>query len=155
MEYYFSHTPIALDQKLIEKINLAQKTLDIAIYTLTKKEIVNAIIAAKQRGVIVRMICDKGQSTTPYQLDDIKNLQANHIPIKVNTHAGLMHLKVTIIDQQIITFGSYNYTKAATLHNDELLVIIIDPVTALDFTHQFEKMWYDTKKFMTLPTLTP
>ncbi|MGL4736607.1 MAG: phospholipase D-like domain-containing protein [Cellulosilyticaceae bacterium] len=149
MEYYFSHsTP--LDEKLIIQINQAKSTLDIAIYTITKKEIVNAIIAAKERGVTVRLICDKEQIHTPAEHDDILNFQSHQIPIKINSHAGLMHLKITIIDHTTILFGSYNYTKAATLLNDELLVLLDDALIAKDFSQQFETMWQDQKHFIAL-----
>lgn len=151
MEYYFSRTSTTpLDEKLISQINHAHKTLDIAIYTITKKEIVNAIIAAHERGVTVRLICDKDQIHTPSEHDDILNFQSHNIPIKINSHAGLMHLKLTIIDHHIVLFGSYNYTKAATIYNDELLVIIQDASIAQAFTRQFDSMWQNPKHFVTL-----
>ncbi|MGL4343901.1 MAG: phospholipase D-like domain-containing protein [Cellulosilyticaceae bacterium] len=150
MEYYFTRSKIALDQKLIEKINLATKTLDIAIYSLTKNEIVDAIIAAKHRGVIVRIICDQDQAASRYEAKDIENLKNNNIPIKVNAHSGLMHLKISIIDQKIITLGSYNYSKAATTSNDEVLAIVESETDAQAFTAQFEKMWHDNTRFKSI-----
>lgn len=143
MDYYFSRTSIALDKKLIEQINSAHQSLDIAIYSLTRDQIVNAILAAKSRGVVVRIICDREQANAKYSLQDILKLQAALIPIKVNIHSGLMHLKTCIIDQTTVTLGSYNYTKSATLENDEILAVVHDPVIANGFLTHFNSMWED------------
>lgn len=150
MNYYFTHTGVEVDQKLIEKINTAQKTLEIAIYALTRNEIVNAIVAAKQRGVVVRVICDREQANSKYELKDMETLKMHQIPVKVNTHSGLMHLKITIIDEIIVALGSYNYTKAATLENDEVLVIVEEESLATASRERFEEMWNDSKRYKNL-----
>jgi phosphatidylserine/phosphatidylglycerophosphate/cardiolipin synthase-like enzyme len=46
-------------------------------------------------------------------------------------------------------FGdSYNYTNEATYENDEVLVIIHDPVAAQDFGNEFQSMWSDSKNYV-------
>jgi phosphatidylserine/phosphatidylglycerophosphate/cardiolipin synthase-like enzyme len=49
------HTSIQ-KKMLIDVINSAKETLDIAIYSLTHPDIVAAIKEAKKRGVVVRII---------------------------------------------------------------------------------------------------
>ena len=126
MNYYFSKGNKLISHHLIDLINSAQKNIDIAIYSLTKKEIVAAIINAKNRGVEVRLITDRRESQTPYEKKQLLLLNNSNIPIKINSHSGLMHLKITIVDSELIALGSYNYTDAATYDNDEVILIIND-----------------------------
>ncbi|MGL5675092.1 MAG: phospholipase D-like domain-containing protein [Cellulosilyticaceae bacterium] len=147
MAYYFSRVGVALDKKLIEQIDLAKYTLDIAIYAITRNEIVNSIIAAAKRGVVVRIICDKQQGVSKYEAVDIQTLKDAKIPLKANAYSGLMHLKMSIIDDQVVTLGSYNYTAAATVENDEVLIILSDKEVIAGCKQRFEAMWKDTKNY--------
>ena len=119
-------------------------TLDIAIYSLTHPVIVEAINSAAKRGVRVRIISDKIQSAGATQKHAINDLLLNNIPIKINDHSGLMHLKMSIIDGAITTIGSYNYSMNASERNDEIMIIDRNPTTAALCQAEFNKMWNDT-----------
>lgn len=146
-EYYFTQADQHPEKALIDVINSSAQTLDIAIYSLTHPEIVASIKEAKKRGVAVRIISDKIQSAGKSQTEAMKLLGSASIPMKINKHSGLMHLKVTIADKKIATTGSYNYSKAASTDNDEVLMVIHNEDIAKSFTEQFERMWNDTKGF--------
>jgi phosphatidylserine/phosphatidylglycerophosphate/cardiolipin synthase-like enzyme len=132
---------------LVNVIGEAKNKLDIAIYSLTFPDIVQAILDAKNHGVQVRIISDKTEAKTKYQSAALQQLADVGIPIKINTHSGLMHLKVSIIDGKMFTTGSFNYSKAASTTNDEVLVVDRDPAAAAKWDKQFERMWNDTKGF--------
>lgn len=146
-EYYFTQQSHDLDKQLIKVINSSKKYLDVAIYTITKQNIADAIISAKKRGVIVEVITDKDQATNEYQAKILKQFKSAGIPIKVNTHDGIMHLKVTIVDNSIVTSGSYNYSETATTLSDEVLIVINNPSVAKTFYSEFSKMWKDTNNY--------
>jgi phosphatidylserine/phosphatidylglycerophosphate/cardiolipin synthase-like enzyme len=147
ISYYFSQENQQPDVQLINVINSANNTLDIAIYSITKPNIVNAIIAAENRGVSVRIITDKIESNTASESQELSALQNAGIPIEINTHSGLMHMKVTIADNSIVTTGSYNYTNNATYENDEVLLVINNPTIAQNWDTEFNNMWNDTTRF--------
>jgi len=148
IQYYFPRDNQPPKPVLIGIINNATEKLDIAIYSLTDKDIANAIAAAKQRGVNVRVITDATQSAGKYQQSALDTLRNAGITIKINKHSGLMHLKVTIADSKIATTGSFNYSSGAEEDNDEVFVVINNAQTAADFESQFERMWNDTKGFI-------
>jgi phosphatidylserine/phosphatidylglycerophosphate/cardiolipin synthase-like enzyme len=148
LEYYFPRAGQHPDQELINVINSAKSNLDIAIYSLTKDDIVQAIAAAKGRGATVRIISDKEESDNKYQAQALATLASVGIPIKINHHSGLMHMKVTIADDSTVTTGSYNYTNEATDENDEVLVIIHDSTVAQNFDNEFQSMWSDNKNYI-------
>lgn len=147
IEYYFSEEHQEPDQHLISVINSANSTLDIEIYSLTKKDIANAIVSDKKRNVNVRVMTDSEQSRTKSQKEELQILKDANIPIKINSHKGILHDKVTIADGKIVTSGSFNYTNNATDYNDENLIIIHDNKIAGDFDKEFNVMWNDVSRF--------
>lgn len=133
--------------ELIKIIRSADKTLDMAIYSFTDMDIADAVVACAGRGVPVRVISDKTQSGNEYQKKVLDRLKKEKIPVKVDAHSGIMHLKVTIADGKTATTGSYNYTKSADQVNDEVFVVLRDEDLAQEFEREFESMWNDDKRF--------
>ena len=138
------------DLELIKLMKNAKDTLYISIYTLTKTNIVDAIIKAKKRGIEVHVITDAKQSENKYQLAQIERLTAVDVPVLINTHEGIMHLKEMIVDNTIVTVGSYNWTESATTKNDEIMLTIRDAKMAQDCGIRYKAMWYDTIHFAPL-----
>jgi len=148
LQYYFPRNDQDPKPVLIGIINNSKEQLDIAIYSITDQDIANAIVDAKQRGVNVRILTDATQSAGKSQTAALDILRDAGITIKINKHSGLMHLKVTIADKQIVTTGSFNYSKAAENQNDEVFVVVNNTQVASDFTNEFERMWNDTSGFI-------
>ncbi|MBL0388513.1 DUF1669 domain-containing protein [Tumebacillus sp. ITR2] len=147
VQWAFTQADQHPDKVLTEQIGKATKTLDIAIYSLTEDGIVQGILDAKKRGVTVRIITDKQQMGNKTQTEKLKLLKKSGIPIKYNTHSGLMHLKVTIIDGVECTTGSFNYSNQASTSNDEVLLVVKDAKATQAFEDQFQRMWDDKKGF--------
>ncbi|SDN33536.1 PLD-like domain-containing protein [Paenibacillus sp. yr247] len=145
--FFFTQAGQHPEKSLIDGINSSKESLDIAIYSITHPDIVNAIKAAKKRGVNVRMITDKTELKSKTQEEALKLLDSAGIPIKINKHSGLMHLMMTVTDKKVVSTGSYNFSKAASTTNDEVLVVISNETAAKAFSEQFERMWNDTKGF--------
>ncbi|TCP23747.1 phospholipase D-like protein [Scopulibacillus darangshiensis] len=132
--------------KISGLIDQTKETLDIAIFLITKTKIIPRIIQAKKRGVDVRVITDRGQSTQ-YSKKAIDNLVDDGIPVKVNNHQGNMHLKLMIADNKVVCSGSYNFTKSAEEKNDEMIVIIKSKEIANEWTRRYDQMWNDEINF--------
>jgi len=135
------------DQALIQLAHSAHIYLDAACYTFTLDTVVgDELIAAEERGVRVRVILDHSQGVQRWS--QTSRLLHAGIPVKVNTHSGLMHDKFLVADGNSVATGSFNWTKAAVERNDENLVVFTDePRIAATFAAQFEKMWTDTARF--------
>lgn len=147
LQYYFPRGGQAPEPVLISMINGAKSSLDIAIYSFTDTDIADAVISAKRRGVSVRVISDRECSQNSSQARVLNELKSAGIPVKLNTHTGLMHLKVTIADKSVVTTGSFNYTKSAENENDEVFVVLNSKQAARNFDSQFARMWNDASKF--------
>ncbi len=133
------------DVLLMQTIDRAKRSLDIAIYSITNEDIVASILKAKERGVKVRLITDASASHFAPQQRMLALLLRAGIPIKENRpKTGLMHLKLTIVDDQWVAWGSYNYSWSASTINDEMLTVLQDPLFAQQCTHEFNRLWTST-----------
>lgn len=147
VEYYFPRGGQPAKPALIGILKSAKTSLDMAVYSFTDTDIASAVVADKKRGVAVRVITDSQCAANRYQKTVLSELKAAGIPVKINTHDGLMHLKVSIVDRSVATTGSFNYTKGAENENDEVFVVLRSPKAATDFETQFARMWSDTGDF--------
>lgn len=140
-EVYFPQQNQDPSLRLTELYGSCNQTLDIAIYSLTHPVIVKAIGDAYKRGVQVRIITDKVQASGNTQKHAMNDLLTIGIPIKVDSHSGLMHLKMSTIDRNITTTGSYNYSMGASEDNDEIFVVIKEAWFAEVCQQEFNRMW--------------
>lgn len=133
--------------RLVALYEEARQSLYLASYGLTYPPIVRALVAAKKRGVDVRVITDRAKLDDQKQRAALETLRLAGIPIKVNRHDGLMHLKQAIVDDRVNTSGSMNQTTSAARYNDERLDILHDPVSTHRAKEKFLKMWADHSRY--------
>ena len=122
----------------------AKTDIDVAVFNLSHPDIVKAIIQAHKRGIKVRVITDQGEIKGSVQKQTVNRLVGSGIEVKVNTHPGLMHLKMSIVDNLTVATGSCNYTKSASEKNDEMLVLLRDPAFAEACQREFNRMWNES-----------
>lgn len=56
-----------------------------------------------------------------------------------------MHHKFMIIDNQILTFGSFNWTSQAVTGNLESLLVTNDQLIVKPFCTEFQRLWDETQ----------
>ena len=117
---YFSPSYKALYEGIIPRINLAQKRIYISMFLITEKNIVDALINAKKRGVDVKLIIEANHAGEKYSKHEI--LRQAEIPVKVENWGGKMHSKAAIIDDHCFISSSTNWTSSAFEYNDENLL---------------------------------
>jgi phosphatidylserine/phosphatidylglycerophosphate/cardiolipin synthase-like enzyme len=91
--------------------------IDVIMYRITDDRHVDAIIAAHQRGVPVRMIVEQVEYrvTKRYQHSyNVDRLIAAGIPVRQRKHQGSNHQKLTLLrGQQMAIFGSQNWSQTS------------------------------------------
>jgi phosphatidylserine/phosphatidylglycerophosphate/cardiolipin synthase-like enzyme len=125
----------------------ARRYIYVAIFGITYPPIVKALVAAHKRGVDVRVISDRERLNDPKQQAALETLRLAGIPIKINRHENLMHLKQVVMDDEINTSGSMNQTGSGNRYNDERLDVFTDPVTSAKARDKFLSMWKDTERY--------
>jgi phosphatidylserine/phosphatidylglycerophosphate/cardiolipin synthase-like enzyme len=124
---------------ILAELGRTRKTADICVFTITDDRIAQAIVAAHQRGVQLRIITDNDK-----QYDggsDVERLRRAGIALKVDETEHHMHHKFAILDGETLLNGSYNWTRSASAFNEENLVVTSDRKLISTFSHQFAKMW--------------
>lgn len=136
---YYSLDKKQNDKVIVDLISKSKKYIYFAIYTFTKDNIANALIDAKNRGVLVCGIMDAGQSETSFEKPIIEKLMSAGIPIETQKSAGLMHIKA-IVSENAYAIGSYNWTESATVSNDEILEVGTDKKITNEYLEIIKKV---------------
>jgi phosphatidylserine/phosphatidylglycerophosphate/cardiolipin synthase-like enzyme len=136
-------------QRLTERIQAAQYSIDFCFYNLTHALVAQALVAAKQRGVRVRVITERDNRST-----QIADLVAAGIPViddayGNNDGSGYMHNKFAVFDywdkssaaDDWVWTGSYNASYAGVSSNAENVVLVQDQALAACYTAEFNEMW--------------
>jgi len=124
---------------IVENINKAEVFIDIAMYTFTDKEISQAVIETKERGVKVRIYLDRSQVEAKYSSSRL--FVEKDIEVRISSNNYIMHNKFAVIDNKIVITGSYNWTASASTRNDENLLVIDDEEVIQRYQRQFENLW--------------
>jgi phosphatidylserine/phosphatidylglycerophosphate/cardiolipin synthase-like enzyme len=126
----------------------AKRYIYVSVYGITAPGAVKALLEAKRRGVDVRVITDRERLTDPKQQTAMETLHLAGVPIRVNQHDGLMHLKQVVIDDEVNTSGSANHTTSGNRYNDERLDVITDSAVTVKARNKFLAMWNDRTRFV-------
>lgn len=146
VEVYYAPEDAPLD-RLTVLYGHAKRYLYVAVYGLTTPRAVEAMVAAKKRGVDVRLITDRQRTEDVKQRAALHTLHLADIPILVNEHDGLMHLKQAVIDDEVNASGSMNHTTSGNRYNDERLDIITDHAISVKAREKFLTMWNDHQRY--------
>ena len=136
--YFF---PNAKNEKyLIEMLRTCKKSLNVAIFSITRDNFAKAIIEVFKRGIDVKVIADD-ECMKNYG-SDVYKLAAVGIPCKTDSSAQFhMHNKYAIIDESVIITGSFNWTTQAINNNQENLFFYEDKQIAEQYTKEFNNLW--------------
>ncbi len=135
-----------LNKEIVSIIRDADKFVYFAIYTFTRNDIKDALLAAKYRGLIVTGLTDRNQaSSLDIQKDIIKQLRDAGIPVYEQDHLAIMHMK-TVVTEKAYASGSFNWTAAATNLNDEVLEVGKDELVRKQYQNILEEVINKYKK---------
>jgi len=132
-------TPVNAQQRLLAFINSATTTLDVEALYVTEASTRNAIGAAAQRGVSVRVILESPQDQS--QNADTTTYFTNvGVPVKYVTNQFYLHAKLLIADG-VAFVGSQNFSTSGLTKNREMGALVMDPTQAAVIQQQFDADW--------------
>jgi len=128
-----------VEEAVIASIDSARLSVDAAFYSLSLREIANALLRARDRGVQVRVVMesDNRDRSVPQALID------GGIPILGDRREGLMHDKFVIIDRAEVWTGSMNYTVNGAYEDNNNLIHIRSVKVAENYETEFNEMYVD------------
>ncbi len=127
VELWFLPDDQAAISRLKALIRGAEKTIRIAMFTWTRQDLAQEVIAARKRGIDTQVVIDhtagKGAGAKIVEL-----LKKNKVPVALSQGGPLLHHKFLYIDSNLLVNGSANWTKAAFTTNDDCF-LVIHPLT--------------------------
>ena len=134
--------------RILKRYAAETQKIDVIMYRITDERHTNAMIAAMQRGVPVRLIGETKEYRDParqwvsYNMD---RLYAAGVPLRVRAHDGLNHQKLVIMySQGMAVFGSSNWTSPSANQQQEHNYFTTKPWMYQWFVDQFERKWNNT-----------
>jgi len=135
---------------LVGAIDRTEKTLLLALYDLKLSEVADALLRAKERGVLISVVYDEGHTKPAVPgagsgpSDEYLALLAAGVPIRLlkgGGSFGIMHHKYAVFDGELLMTGSFNWTRPADERHFENAVFKTDPALIAGFTRNWKWMW--------------
>ncbi len=119
--------------KLIEIINLANSSIDCALFDLNLKSVADAL-SKKSEFISVRALFDNNNQKNIAKL-------APGFDYKFDTDSQLTHNKFCVIDNNIVFTGSMNPTVRDDTKNNNNILIINSEYFAQNYKDEFKELW--------------
>ncbi|XP_030245620.1 mitochondrial cardiolipin hydrolase-like, partial [Drosophila navojoa] len=151
---YCTHVHV---NRIIDHLNNAKFSIDLAMYTLGSIEITNALKNALLRNVAVRIIVSQRREAFNYLLLDLMDWGAQ---VRSQSSINFMQHRFCVIDEQgrvdrlwykkningpksnsVFMNGSLNWTDSGTGGNWENVIITTNEQLAKAFQAEFDRMW--------------
>ncbi|SMG59923.1 phospholipase D family nuclease [Cedecea sp. NFIX57] len=129
-------------QLVLQTIDTAQLSIRLMGYTFTSPAVVKSLIAARRRGVDVKVVLDeKGNRGKASQA--AMNLLVNaDIPVRTVNRFRIMHDKVIVTDGRNTELGSFNFTASGARANSENVLIVRDDIqVAQTYLRHWQSRW--------------
>ena len=127
---------------ILKSIACAKASIHVAAFAFSSPVIVEALLAAKQRGVNIQIVADhkhnieedeKGISRRAFDA-----LTGAGIPVRTNSNYRIHHDKFIVVDARHVQTGSYNYTSSANKNSENVLVAWNNPKLAARYLAHWE-----------------
>ncbi len=131
-----------MENALLSQINNAATSIDVALYDLNRQSVIDALVAAYDSGVEVRVVGDDEAATSSGYSSFYQQLTTAGITVTLDTSLPkIQHNKFMVFDSHIVWTGSANFTDTGLSLNADSGIVITDTTLAEIYTVEFEEMW--------------
>ncbi len=129
--------------EFIQAIQNAVQKIDMVMYHLTDKSVAQALAAAVERGVAVRVIVDRASMKSAGYQAAYNELLSAHINARPSSSGfNITHQKTIVVDDQTAFVTAINLTRSSADSRD-FGVIVSDPAVVAEMDSVFETDWAD------------
>ena len=132
-----------LERSELAQLETATRSVDVAMYSFTDRELAEELAALARKGVRVRVYRDREQFQQEGQgsVTTTSILLAAGIEVRVKGARDLMHLKSYAIDGRMLRTGSANWSPTGLKRQDNDVRYEASPEAVERFERKFEEMW--------------
>ncbi len=128
--------PDAVDV-LSDLVGQANSTIDMAVMGFSHEQVIDALVAADDRGVSIRMVGDAGHITNA----GYERFREEHIPVVPGNGQHIMHHKFMVIDDRLVFAGTANWSNSDLEQNQNNFFVLDSPPIAADFQAEHQQMF--------------
>jgi phosphatidylserine/phosphatidylglycerophosphate/cardiolipin synthase-like enzyme len=118
-------SPVNARARLERLVNEATKSIDVEAESFSDQGIEDALIAARKRGVFVRILVSD-QPPSPAMAKALSDLKAAGVGVR-KLATPYVHSKAIVADGALAYVGSVNFTQNSIEQNRELGIIVAEP----------------------------
>lgn len=133
-----------LERSEMVQLDTATRSVDVAMYSFTDRELAEELAALARKGVKVRVYRDREQFQQEGQWGNVTTtsiLLAAGIEVRVKGARDLMHLKSYAIDGRMLRTGSANWSPTGLKRQDNDVRYEASAEAVERFERKFEEMW--------------
>ena len=133
-----------LERSELAQLETATRSIDLAMYSSTDRELAEELAALAHKGVRIRVYQDREQFSQEMQsggLTTTSILLAAGIEVRVKGARDLMHLKSYAVDGRLLRSGSANWSPTGLKRQDNDVLHETSPEAVERFGRKFEEMW--------------
>lgn len=163
-------TVTPLEQALLDRLDAAKTSIDVAIYDFNRESVRDALLAAHEDGVAIRVVADNNARAAQGSKQNFDALEEEGIPIVVDgivptttvasadaiaemldatpddvLRSAIMHDKYFIVDKRWVWTGSVNMSDSDMTLNHNNALDIESPALAALYQTDFDQMFLDGK----------
>ncbi len=142
IENYFSSEE-NVRGKIVSLLENAQSSIYFMAFVLTDNEISQALARAHRDGLEVRGVVETRNVMSLGS--DIEALRDAGIKVRTDGNPYSMHHKVLIIDEKIVSTGSYNFSRSAAEFHDENVLVLHGTEVAEAYLREFERIYREAQ----------
>ena len=131
-----------IKQRIIAEIQKSSQNIFLAMAYFTDRDIANAIIDAKKRGVNVDIVLSSNAQNETVKLM-LRGAGVSIHAFETGDERGMMHHKFCLLDNKVSINGSYNYSYNASNNNVENIQVSDDGHTYRQLLAEFERIKYN------------
>ena len=131
----------AIDPDLIAG---AKERIDMAAYVLSDERIIEALSAAAERGVKIRLYLDPEQfrRIAGANMNMVALVNQPNVSARIKAEQNdMMHMKSFAVDGRWLRTGSANFSWAGERRQDNDILVLDSPEAARGFSRNFDLIW--------------
>jgi phosphatidylserine/phosphatidylglycerophosphate/cardiolipin synthase-like enzyme len=129
------------EPRMIQAIALAERSIDVAIFSFYAPAVSDALIAARRRGVAVRGAADVSQAKRSPALGAMRDARMDLRLSKGRAGKGVLHHKYMLLDGEMLLAGSYNFSGNAENNNYENQFYSASAGDLEAYQTEFDSIW--------------
>lgn len=142
--------PDGVEQQIIDMIGQAERSIDLCLFEFSLPRVAEALVAAHQRGVRVRMVYDDREEEQPA----LHIVRSAGIEAHSDGRSAYMHNKFILVDEETVWTGSTNVAPGGVYVGDNHALTIQSERLAATYKTEFEEMFVDGSFGTTSPQNT-